>query len=106
MSGIFRISIMKISSHAPLDIDQVYETCGRSVGQITDPDAWLESDDALVGTPRLPPALGRDRHLDRPDRLRRVLCGPGVEALVPVVLDPRLLGVRGQSADAEDIRLG
>ena len=38
------------------------------------------------------------------DDLRRVLGCEGLESLVRVVLDPRLLGVRGESADAEDVR--
>ena len=42
--------------------------------------------------------------LDRADALRRVLRRPGLEALVRVVLDPRLLGVRGEPADAQDVR--
>ena len=41
--------------------------------------------------PHRPPPLGRDRRLARPHRLRRLRRRPGVDALVPVVLDPRLL---------------
>src|SRR4051812_22075448 len=43
----------------------------------------------------------RDHGVDRADGIRGVLGGPGVEALVRELLDPGLLGVRGEPADAE-----
>ena len=66
----------------------------RSVGSSSD-----------LARPRHPgPPLARRRDLARLDRLRCVLRRPGLEALVRVVLDPRVLRLRGEPADAEDVR--
>ena len=53
---------------------------------------------------RLTPPARRHRRLDRADALRRLQRRPGVEALVRELLDPRLLVLRGEPADAEDLR--
>src|SRR5260221_9127015 len=98
---------MKISSQAPLDIDQVYETDAKFGSLDAEPDGV-----ATVSPMRsLAHLVYRRRWLVIgiwivPDRVRGLLCGPGVEAVVRVVLDPRLLGLRGQPADGEDVRLG
>ena len=46
-----------------------------------------------------PPPEG-DRRLDRADALRRLRREPGLEALVPELLDPGQVGLRGEPADA------
>ena len=53
---------------------------------------------------RLTPPARRHRRLDPADALRRVQRRPGVEALVRELLDPRLLVLRDEPADAEDLR--
>ena len=67
---------------------------------------WLPSRRMLARLAHLdrPPPQGRHRRLGRADALRRVLRIAGLEALVPELLDPRLLGVRGEPADAADVR--
>src|SRR2546423_791014 len=48
-----------------------------------------------------PPPLARHRDLAGADAVRRLRRRQGVEALVPVVLDPGLLRIRGEPAHAE-----
>ena len=47
---------------------------------------------------------GRHRRLDRPHALRRLRRRPGLEALVPELLDPRQVRLRGEPAHAQDVR--
>src|SRR5205085_2259895 len=54
--------------------------------------------------PGSPPPPARARRVGRPDPLRRVRRQAGLEALVRVVLDPRLLGVRDEPEDAPPVR--
>ena len=58
------------------------------------------------GAPDGAPAQGRDRGLDRADGVRRLQRRAGVEALVRELLDPGLLVLRGEPADAEGLRHG
>src|SRR5207253_3474395 len=51
-----------------------------------------------------PPPLARHRDLAGADAVRRLRRRQGVEALVPVVLDPGLLRIRGEPAHAEAVR--
>ena len=53
---------------------------------------------------RLTPPARRHRRLDPADALRRVQRQPGFQALVRELLDPGLLVLRGEPADAEDLR--
>jgi hypothetical protein len=51
-----------------------------------------------------PSPQGDHLHVDRPHRLRRFRRRSGLGALAPVLLDPRLLGLRGEPARPEDVR--
>ena len=55
---------------------------------------------------RLTASVEGHRRLDRPHALRRLRRGPGLEALVPELLDPGQVGLRGEPAHAEDVRHG
>src|SRR4051794_32981804 len=53
---------------------------------------------------RRPPPMVRHRYLDRAHSFRRLFGQPGLEALVRELLDPGLLVLRGEPADAESLR--
>src|SRR5437588_146379 len=100
MIGIFRMTSSQIVSQTT---NAVYAMTAAARKPL------LIASKSRAGTPRQtrhPPSPARRRGLDRADAVRRVRRQTGVHPLAGAVLDPRLLGLRGEPAGAARLRHG